>query len=163
MIIYIPIFFTKTIGFTLSESTLIISIALISFVLLQIPMGIIADKYIGEKEIMTAGLIIMGLSTMSIAFFDVHSFYFWATLLFITRVGASMVEIMTDTYLFKKINDDSVNILGFYRAIRPIAYIISPILASVLLIFVDINYLFLILGIIVLFGVKFSLGIKDSR
>ena len=163
MIIYTPIFFIKTIGFTLSETALIISISLISFVLLQIPMGILADKYVGEKEIMTTGLVIMGLSTAAISLFDVQSFYFWAILLFITRIGASMVEIMNETYLFKKINDDSVNILGFYRAVRPIAYIISPALASILLIFIDINYLFLILGIIVLFGVNFSLRIKDSK
>jgi len=163
MIIYTPIYLTKTIGFTLSETTLIISIALISFILLQIPMGILADKYIGEKEIMTLGLIIMGLSTMSISLFDVQSFYFWAILLFITRVGASMVEIMNETYLFKKINDESVNILGFYRAVRPIAYIISPAFASILLIFVDINYLFVALGIIVLSGTIFSSRIKDSK
>jgi len=163
MIIYTPIFLIKTIGFTLSETALIMSISLISFVLFQIPMGILADKYVGEKEIMTTGLVIMGLFTASIAFFDTHSFYFWATILFITRIGASMVEIMNETYLFKKINDESVNILGFYRAVRPIAYIISPALASILLIFIDINYLFLVLGIIVLFGVNFSLRIKDSR
>lgn len=163
MIIYTPIFLTKTIGFTLSETTLLISIALISFILLQIPMGILADKYIGEKEIMTTGLIIMGLSTISIAFFDVYSLFFWAVLLFITRVGASMVEIMNETSLFKKINDDSVDILSFYRAIRPIAYIISPALASILLIFIDINYLFVVLGIIVLSGIFFSLTMKDSK
>jgi MFS family permease len=163
MIIYTPIYLTKIIGFTLSETTLIISVALIAFILLQIPMGILADRYIGEKEIMTTGFFIMGLSTLSIIFWDSNQFAFWAMILFVTRVGASMVEIMNETYLFKKINDDSVNILSLYRSVRPVAYIISPSLASVLLIFIDIKYLFLVLGIIVLTGIYFSLTLKDSK
>lgn len=163
MIIYTPLFLSQIIGFDLGQTAIIISISLIPFVLLEIFLGKISDEWLGEKEILTAGFIVMGLSTMVMAFSDTESFFFWAELLFVTRIGASMVEIMTETHLFKKINDDSVHILSLFRAIRPMAYIISPVIASLLLIKLDINYLFLVLGIIVILGTTFSLSIKDSK
>lgn len=163
MIIYTPIFLSQFIGFNLGEVTLIISIALVPFVLLQLPLGKIADEWLGEKEILTAGFIITGFATLFMAFSDTKSFIFWASLLFITRIGASMIEIMTETHLFKKIDDNSINILSLFRATRPIAYIISPIIASLLLIKLDINYLFLVLGTIIILGTYFGLAIKDTK
>jgi len=164
MVIYFPIFLTKTIGFSISEVTLIISIALISFIILQIPIGLVSDKYIGEKEIMTIGLIILGSATASMAFFvGTDSLFFWATILFIGRIGASLVEVTNETHIFKRVDDDSINIISFYRAMRPIVYIISPIFASILLIFFELNYLFLVLGIICFIGIFFSLSIKDTK
>lgn len=163
MIIYTPIFLTKFIGFSLGQTATIISISLIPFVLLQLPLGKIADEFLGEKEILTAGFIITGLVTASMTFFDTKSFYFWAALLFTTRIGASMIEVMLETYLFKNINDANINIMSFFRAVRPMAYIVSPIMASLLLLFLDIDYLFLILGIITIGGIAFSLPLKDTK
>lgn len=162
-VIYIPIYLHENIGFSLSDVSLIISIALIPFIILQLPLGNIADDYLGEKELLTTGLIIMGLSTLSIFFIQSNIFWIWALILFLTRVGASMVEIMTETYLFKKIDDDDINILGLYRAVRPVAYILGPVFASILLLYVDISYLFIILGVILIYGVRYSLTLKDTK
>jgi predicted MFS family arabinose efflux permease len=161
MIIYTPIFLSQ-IGFTLGEIGLIMSFALLPFMILELPLGKIADKYFGEKEILTLGFFIAGLSTMLITAFDEQIFWLWAGLLFMTRVGASMIEIMNETYLFKKISDADVDILSVYRSVRPITYVISPIIASVLLIFIEINQLFLFLGILVFTGVLFSTRLKDT-
>jgi len=163
MIIYIPIFLHNEIGFTLSETSLIIGIALIPFMLLEAPLGKIADKYIGEKEILTAGFIITALSTMFISFVDVKIFWLWAIILFTTRIGASMIEVMTETYIFKKIDGTSIDVVSFFRMVRPTAYIASPIIASLLLIHIDFKYIFLILGAIVLYGIRYSLVLKDTK
>jgi MFS family permease len=162
MAIYTPIFLHKTIGFGLGEVSIIIGIALIPFLLLQLYLGKLADTKYGEKEILTIGLIIMGLSTMMMTFFSAKIFILWVTILFVTRIGASMVETMVETYLFKKVTDQNLDIISLYRTARPTAYIIGPLLASVLLAFMDIKFLFLILGILVLFGINFSLKIKDT-
>jgi MFS family permease len=162
MIIYTPIFLSG-VGFTLSEIGLIMSIALVPFMLLQIPLGKIADKYIGEKEILTLGFVVTSFATLSILLFTQKIFWLWAGILLLTRVGASMIEIMNETYLFKKINDADVDILSLYRSVKPLTYVISPIIASVLLLFVNIQHLFLVLGVIVMSGVFFSTRIKDTR
>jgi MFS family permease len=162
MVIYTPLFLHDVIGFSLGTIGTLIGIALIPFIILEIPLGKIADKILGEKEIMTLGFVIAAFSTASMAFFSFNSFIFWAAVLFMTRVGASMIEVMTETYLFKKIDDGSVDIISFYRAIRPIAYIAGPLFASFILIFLELKFIFLVLGIILFYGIRYSLTLKDT-
>ncbi len=162
MIIYTPIYLHDTIGFNLGEVSTIIGIGLIPFLLLQFYLGKLADTRYGEKEILTIGLIITGLSTIVMTFFSLKIFIVWAGILFITRIGASMIESMVETYLFKKVTDKNLDIISLYRATRPTAYIAGPIIASILLVFFDIKFLFLFLGIIMIIGVNFSLKIKDT-
>ncbi|HMP67215.1 MAG TPA: MFS transporter [Candidatus Paceibacterota bacterium] len=162
MIIYTPIFL-RNIGFDLGQISMIIGFALIPFVLLQIPLGKIADEKYGEKEIMIIGFSIMAIATATMSFVSSQSIFVWILILFMTRVGASMVEVMNETYLFKKINDSNIDIISTYRSIEGIAYIIGPILASILLIFVKIEFIFLILAFIVLNGIRYALKIRDSR
>jgi MFS family permease len=162
MIIYTPIFLTTHIGFGLGQVGLIMSIALLPFIMLQIPLGNLADDKFGEKEILTIGFIVTALATLSIAFVNVKIFALWAFILFMTRVGASAIEIMTETYLFKKIDDDDINILGLYRVVRPIAYIVSPVLASLFLLKFNISIIFIFLSVVLLYGIRYSLTLKDT-
>jgi MFS family permease len=143
---------------------IIFSIMLLPFVLTQIPLGFLADKKFGEKEILSIGFVIISIFTVSISFINnINIFLTLAFILFMTRVGAAMVELMNDTYFFKQINDDDLNIINLYRVATPLAYIISPILATIVLIFVPFKFIFLILGLIMILGLKCSLSIKDTR
>lgn len=162
MIIYTPIYLNQYIGFSLSEVTLIIGIALIPFILLEALLGWLADNYVGEKEILTAGFIITAGATALMSFFHEPKFILWAGILFTTRIGASMIEIMTETYLFKKIDVENINVLSFFRIIRPIAYVISPLVVSFMLYFIDFRFIFLMLASFVLFGIRYSLSIRDT-
>jgi MFS family permease len=163
MIIYTPIFLIS-IGFEISDTVKIIGLALIAFVIFQLPVGKIADKFIGEKEIMTVGFLIAGIATISMSFISSSSFWVWTGIMFVTRIGASMIEIMNETYLFKKITDKDVDILSLYRSVSESAYVVAPIVASILLTFViDIKYLFVVLGVIILYGIRFSITLKDTK
>jgi MFS family permease len=163
MVVYIPIYLNTQMGFTFSEVTLIIGIALLPFVLLEALLGKIADKYIGEKEILGLGFLIIAISTAMISFISVPNLIIWAALLFTTRVGASMIEIMTESHLFKRIDSENINILSLYRTSRPVAYIMATLIASVLLSIIDFKYLFLILGVIMLYGIRYSICMKDTK
>lgn len=162
MIIYTPLYLTTTIGFTLGETTLIIGLALIPFLIFTNPLGYVADKILGEKEILVLGFLIISLSTSTMIFADVKDFWLWVLILFSTRVGASMIEVMGEAYLFKKITESDLNMVSFFRILNPLTNLIFPVIASGLLIFIDIKYLFLILGIYMLYGIKYSLAIKDT-
>ncbi len=162
MVIYTPIYLYNQIGLSWNQIGTIFSIMLTAFVIFELPLGKIADKYLGEKEILTAGFIIIGISTALLTFIESKSLVVWALALFITRVGASAIEIMNETYFFKKVKATDADIIGFFRNASPMAYIIGPGLASIILYFIDYKYLFLILGVIMLSGIKFSLSIKDT-
>lgn len=163
MIIYAPIYLVQHVGFSISETTFIIGIALIAFVLLQAPLGYLADKVTGEKEFLIAGFVILGASTAALTFITSANFWVWVMALFITRIGASIVEVMSESYFFKKIDSSDLNVIGFFRMLRPFVYTVAPLLASTLLIIINIRFLFLLLGIIMLYGIKYSLTLKDTR
>ena len=163
MIIYTPIYLIQHVGFSLSDTTFIIGFALVAFVLLQAPLGYLADKVTGEKEFLVEGFILLGISTMALTFITSTNFWVWVAALFVTRIGASIVEVMSESYFFKKIDSSDLNVIGFFRMLRPFVYTAAPLLASTLLIIVDIRFLFLILGVIMLYGIKYSLALKDTR
>ena len=79
-----------------------------------------------------------------------------------------MVEIGSETYFFKKIDGSSVNFMSLYRTMRPWSYVIGPILATAALATLnqfgfDFGYIFLILGILMFYGLRWSLALEDTR
>lgn len=163
MIIYMPIYLHEHIGFGWKEIGIIFSIMLFPYVLTELPLGKLADAKWGEKEILVLGFIIMALSTGILSFIISANFILWAAVLFITRIGASMTEIMSETYFFKKVDSSSANIVSLFRTIKPVAYIISPLVAIILLYAIDLKFLFLFLGLLMLFGLRFILLLQDTR
>lgn len=163
MVIYTPLYLIDTIGFDWNVLGVIFTIMLLPFALFQYPLGKIADLWLGEKELLVGGFLIMALSTAVLSFITTPTIWLWAVLLFVTRVGASAVGIMSDTYFFKKTNDADSDILSFFRMTSPLAYVIGPLIASGILFFTSMQYLFIILGAIMLLGGYYSLKLKDTK
>ena len=164
MVIYTPIYLNTHIGIAMNDILgIIIPIALVPFILFEVFFGKLADTKYGEKEILTIGFIVMGISTASIFWVTTSSILLWAGLLFVTRTGASAVEAMTESYFYKKVGPEDAHLITFMRTTRATSYIIAPIIAFAILSFFDIRYLFLILGVLMLSAVWFSLTIKDTR
>jgi len=163
MVIYMALYLEEKIGLTKENIGIIFTAMLLPFVLFELPLGKLADKYLGEKELLTAGLIITSLTTIAISFTTVPTVWLWAFVLFMTRIGACTVEIMKETYLFKKITEKDTNILSISRNMVPITYIIGPLFTSIFIVFFDQKYIFLVLGLVMLFGLKYSLTIKDTK
>lgn len=164
MVIYVPLYLNQHVGIHMNEILGIITpIALLPFMLFEVPLGKLADTKLGEKEILTAGFIIMAFATAGISFLASTSLLLWALLLFITRTGASMVEVATESYFFKQVDAGDTHLITFMRTVRAIAGILGPLLGVALLGLVDFQYLFLILGIILLLSVPYTLTIKDTK
>jgi len=165
MTIYTPLYLHKYCNFSWTEIGFIFSIMLIPFILTQFPLGKLADEKLGEKEILIAGFIIMSVSTCALFFIpNSGNIWLWASLLFITRIGASSVEVMSSAYFFKKVNDSKSNLISCMGISRSLAYIFGPLSLSFFLFFVgNMGGLFLILGFIMLIGVWFGFRIKDTK
>jgi MFS family permease len=163
MVIYAPIYLYKYIGFDWKTIAVIFTIMLLPFVILQIPLGQLADRMLGEKEMLSVGFIIMAISTALISFIDGKNFWIWAVLLLFTRIGASIVQLMADVYFFKNISEKNVSLISLYRMTFPATYIFAPVLGTIFLIYFPFIYMFVTLGFIMLFGLVYSLAIKDTR
>jgi len=163
MVIYTPLYLHTNIGLSWSAIGVIFTIMLLPFVFLQYPLGKLADGQLGEKEILSAGLLIMGLACITLSFITSANMALWALVLFVSRLGAASVEIAQETYLFKKINADDTFILAISRILLPAAYIAGPLTATIFLFFLPIQYLFIFLGLIVLFGLRYALVLVDTK
>jgi len=163
MVIYTPIYMHEYIGFSWSEIGMIFSFMLLPFVLVEFPLGRLSDK-IGEKKMLLVGFSIVGLFTALIPLLSAKEFWPWALVLFMTRVGAATVEIMSESYFFKSITEEEDGVLSFFRNTYPVAYIIAPLVAIPILIFApSISYLFFILGAVMLSGIMLTLRLKDVK
>ena len=163
MIVYTPIYLYQYIGFDWKTIGIIFSIMLLPFIFIEIPLGYLADKIFGEKEILAIGFIIVGISTAIIPLISNHSVVLWTIVLFCTRIGAAMVEVMNDTYFFKQVNDKNLNLINLYRTVSPIAYIIAPIITTIFMFFMPLGSMFYLLGLFMIFGLRYSLAIKDTK
>ena len=163
MIIYMPLYLEHVMGFTWTSIGLMFTIMLLPFVLIEIPVGDLADEKYGEKEFLAIGFIIMGLSTLCISFISSHSFWIWTAVLFATRIGASLVEVTTDSYFFKQVTEEKANVISFYRMTRPLSSIAGPALAVLSLAFIPFQYAFLVLGALMIVGTHYALALVDTK
>src|SRR3989338_8094593 len=103
---------------------------LLPFVLLQYPLGKIADTKLGEKEIMAGGFLIMAGTTAALTLITTGTWWVWALALFATRVGASMVEDMSSIYFFKKTDERHAELVSFFQMVSPLSYVLGPLISA---------------------------------
>ncbi len=163
MVIYTPIYLSESIGFSWDIIGKILFAGLIAYVVLEYPIGRIADEWIGEKEMMAAGFCIIALSTAWFTFLGGTSVALWMLAMFATRVGASLVETTTESYFFKHTRGSDANVISFFRITRPLSIVVGSLLGSLTLLYVPIHQIFIILGALMLPGLFFTLKLKDTK
>jgi MFS family permease len=161
--VFIPIYLNRIVGFSWSELGLLFSIMLVPFLIVEIPAGIISDKYIGEKEMFTAGFFIMIICLVLFFVTDIHSFWIWAILLFASRVGAALVEAMRESYFFKKVSAREVDKINIFRTAIPVGYLVGSLLSAITLIFLPLSYIFPVTAIVLCSSFFFLFFIKDTK
>jgi MFS family permease len=162
MVIYTPIYLFAHLGFDWREISLIFTMMLVPFVLVQFPLGKYSDK-IGEKKMLILGFLIASISTLSLFFITKHEVWIWAVALFSTRVGAAIIEVMSDVYFFKHVKRESDEFISVYRNTAPVSYVLAPLVAFIVFSFVpSFNFIFIILGAFMLYGVYLSSTIEKS-
>jgi MFS family permease len=164
MVVYSPIFLHTVIGFGWEEIGIILVIMLLPFPMIQYPLGRLADRKYGEKEIMFAGFALMGLSTIGLTFIHGHNIAIWAVAMLITRVGAAAAEIMIETYFFKTVRANDAAALGIFRITRPLSYFTGPLIGIIGLMFItNESYMFAVIGITCLLALIPIMTIRDTN
>ncbi|NLZ74701.1 MFS transporter [Candidatus Falkowbacteria bacterium] len=162
-VVYIPIYLHQNLGMDWEVLGVIFSIMLIPFVLIEIPAGIIADKHLGEKEFLYTGLAILTLSLFLFYYIKSDLFLVWAGVLFFSRIGAALIEAMRESYFFKIVDVEDVDYINIFRTATPLGYIIGSVLAILILLFLPLQYLFLLISILMLTGFIFTTTLQDTK
>ena len=153
--IYLPLLLFSTIGFDWSKIGFLLIFMLLPFLIFEIPIGKIIDERTGEKEFLFIGFVIMAISSFTIDNLHEKIFWLWASVLFISRIGASLVEISSESYFFKKVTDRHTSIISLFRITQPLSFVLAPVVAILALHLTTYSGLFMILGFVSTLGLAF--------
>ena len=163
MVVYAPLYLTTVVGFDFQSLGIVFTIMLLPFVLFQYPLGRLADKRYGEKELLIAGFIVMIASTVAFALYGGTSLAIFAILLFGTRLGASTVEIMAETYFFKVIKVEEPELVSTFRSMIPVAYLVGLGFAGAAIALFGFTTTFIALSIVLCLGIYLAHLIHDTK
>lgn len=163
--LYTPIYLHNVLGFSWGDLSWVFSIMLIPYVLIEYPAGWVADRFLGDRDLMFVGFLIAGGALASISFLTASSSLMLILgILLVSRIGAALIEAMTEGHFFRRVTEKDVNSVSIFRAVWPVAYVIAPIVGSTILFFGNYQILFLLTGGFIAFaGATATLYIRDSR
>jgi MFS family permease len=161
MIIYAPILLLSQ-GFSWERIGFIFTVMLVPFVLIQYPLGVLADKRWGEKELLCGALIILATSSMAVGFSQSSDIWVWAGLLFVTRLGAAAIEVLRDSYFYKQVGPTDTDIVAFFRTARPTADIAAAGISLLVLSLFSVQSLFFLVGVVAFGACLATLSLEDS-
>lgn len=157
--LYIPLYLHHVLHLPWEQLGWIFAVMLLPFALLEYPAGYLADRKWGDKEILIAGFVIMALGFAALAFVNENTLIIYIVLiLVVNRVGASLVEAMSEGHFFRRVSEADASTVGIFRMTRPVAALIAPIVGSIILSVSGYQALFISTGLLI--GV---MGVVSAR
>jgi predicted MFS family arabinose efflux permease len=164
---YISLYLHHVIGLPWSDLGWMFAVMLLPFVLVEYPAGYIADRWLGDKEILIGGFVLMSISFGALAFVTSSTpLYVVLIILIGTRLGSALTEAMVEGHFFRRVSSADANTLTLYRITRPLAALLAPLTASIILALTNGSYFvfFTTMGALLLVtGLGSTYFIKDSR
>jgi MFS family permease len=162
-IIYIPLYLATELGFTWDVIGTILGIGLLAYVIFEWPIGYLADKKYGEKEMMALGFLILIITIALISAMNGHALWVWALLMFVNRIGASLVEVTTESYFFKHTKGTDANLISFFRLTRPLGLVFGSLVGSAALLFVPFQLIFIIFALALVPAMFLTITLVDTK
>ena len=75
--------------------------------------------------------------------------------LFVSRIGASLVESASESYFFKHVKKEDAGLISLFRMVRPISYILVPLITIPRMLFFSYSTSFYFLALFTLSGLLF--------
>lgn len=163
--LYIPVYLHAVLGIPWSTLGWMFSIMLIPYLVIEYPAGWLADKILGDKELMVAGFLIAGSALTAVSTITPYSSPLYIlTILLATRIGAALIESMTEGHFFRRVSEKDLFSVSVFRGVWPLASIIAPLSAGLILYASDYQTFFVLTGMFVATtGVASSFLIRDFR
>lgn len=155
--IYLPLYLHKHLGFSWSITGLLFALSLLPYIFLEIPMGKLSDNPRKNKSIMASGFLLLAIINFLISLLSGNNLLGWSIIIFLMGVGAALVEVASETEFFKMVSEGDTETISLFRTMRPFSYILTPLIASILFLFMEIRYSFIILALLMLVGLQLNI------
>lgn len=162
--LYVSLYLHQVLGIPWNELGWIFAIMLIPFVLIEYPAGAVGDRR-GDRGLLALGFMVMGVSFALIALLTPETPLIAILFVLITtRIGAALVEAMTEGHFFRSVTERDVTSVELFRMMRPTAALIAPLLGTAILLTGGYTALFISAGLTTAtLGVFASLRVRDAR
>lgn len=163
--LYASLYLHTELGIPWSDLGWIFAFALVPFIFLEYPAGWLADRFIGDKELLIGGFVVMGISFALLAMVTVATpLMIIFGILLMTRVGAAFAEAMIEGHFFRRVSERDASTVGVFRMMRPVGALVAPVAASLILALGNYTDLFILTGGLITFlGVIATLSMRDVR
>ena len=162
MVVYTPLYLLS-LNFSWSEIGIIFTCMLLPFIFLQYPLGVLADKSMGEKELLIMSIVIVIVSTVALGFLNTTNIWVWGAALFLTRVGIAGIEVLRDSYFYKQIDSNDMDMIALFRTTRPLANILGAVFSVALLLFFSLKSIFFLVALVLFFSLFTALALEDTQ
>ncbi|MBS3152181.1 MFS transporter [Candidatus Woesearchaeota archaeon] len=154
---YLPLYANAS-GFSPNTIGFAMFLSAIPLILLEIPIGKLADGHGFRKYIFT-GFIIIAVITL---FSNLISPFYKIMLISLATIGAAFIEPLLETYFFKHLRskEDEHKFYPIYKSSSHLSNIIAPLIYSTILIYFDFKGLFIFVPIFMLFFAFIALKLK---
>lgn len=163
MVIYTPLYLVRYIGLSWTEIGVIFTVMLLPFLLLELPLGRLADTRIGEREILALGFAFIAISVAAIPLLHTTAVVWWMATLFATRVGAACIDIASESYFFKHVDGSDTATISLFRIARPASFVLASGVASITLLILPLGDSFFVLAGVMLLGFIPVALLTDTR
>lgn len=163
MVVYTPIYLRMNMNFTWEQIGVIFTVMLVPFVIFSALTGRLIERYNFQKrKLISFGFFVMVASVSIIPHLG-NNIALWALVLFMTRMGASIVQTTTEVYFFTHVKEEDAYLFGIYRDMDPLAHIVGPLVASLIIIAFPFVYLFFALTLILIVAFYFIPQLKHNH
>jgi len=162
MVIYTPLYLLES-GFRWVDIGIIFTVMLIPLIIVPYPIGLLADKKLGEKELLFFSFVLIAFSSLILYFSNHAGMITIIIILFVSRIGASFISILRLSYFYKRIDQNDIDMIAFFHTARPLAFIVAPALAGFFLLFFQLNAIFILITIIALVALYPVYKLTDNQ
>lgn len=161
MVVYSPIYLLS-LGLSWENLGYIFAVMLVPFVFFEYPLGWLADKKWGEKKMIIFFLGWLAATTMLVFLTDSNQVWPWMLILLGTRIGAASISVLRDSYFYKKIDGEDVDMIDFFRTAAPVGFMLATGLSAILLKFTSLRAVFILVVIVVLSALLPAMRLKNN-
>ncbi len=157
--LYVPVYLRVVLGIPWSTLGWIFSIMLVPYILVEYPAGWIADRILGDKKMMLIGFLLAGAALATVGLLTSQSSPLSILLVLIaTRIGSALIESMTEGHFFRRVSEKDIVSVSVFRGVSPLANILGPLMAGIILFFGSYQLLFLLTGGFIIVAGAFSVS-----
>ena len=102
------------------------------------------------------------ISTAALVWIESTSVLVWAGALFVTRIGIAGIEVLSDTYFYKRIEGNDGDLIAFFRTARPLGNIVAALFLGTWLLFFSLSSVFLLPAIVLALAIIPAFLLDDN-